>query len=57
MEVEGWGREGAWPLEEVLHEAVRPRSGEGGVKADEGFSNAGEGERDLEERGRCNWCI
>ena len=33
---------GVWDLEEV-----RPRSGEGGVNADEGVSRAGEGERDL----------
>ena len=38
---------GAWDLEEVLQEEVRPRSGEGGVNADEGVSRAGEGERDL----------
>ena len=40
--------DGAWDLEEVLQEEVRPRSGEGGVNADEGVSRAGEGERDLE---------
>ena len=43
----GWTPHGAWDLEEVLQEEVRPRSGEGGVNADEGVSRADEGERDL----------
>lgn len=36
-----------WPRDDVLHDEVRPRSGEGGVKAEDGFNSAGEGERDL----------
>lgn len=38
-------------MEVVLQEAVRPLRGEGGVKAEEGVSSAGEGDRDL-QRGR-----
>ena len=49
-ETGGWGREGAWPLDEVLQEEVRPRRGEGGVKAEDGVSMAGEGDRDLDRR-------
>lgn len=39
-----------WPLEEVLQEAVRPLRGEGGVKAEEGVSRAGEGDSDLQRK-------
>ena len=46
-----WGRrEWAWLLVAVLQEAVRPRSGEGGVKAEPGLRRAGAGERDLETK-------
>ena len=45
-----WGAgEGVGPRDDVLQEDVLPRSGEGRVKAEEGFNRAGEGERDLEE--------
>ena len=35
---------------EVLQEEVRPRRGEGGVKAEDGVSMAGDGDRDLDRR-------
>lgn len=46
-----WGvEEGVWPRDDVLQEEVRPRRGEGGVKAEEGVNRAGDGDRDLENK-------
>ena len=43
---------GTW--RRLLQEEVRPRSGEGGVNADEGVSRAGEGGEGPGESGRCD---